>query len=278
MRDSGRGSADPDGGGQYPGDVAVSTSHVQPLDRDSSTPLWLQLERELRRRLDLGHFPDRFPTDHELTATYDVSRHTVREALRAFNQAGVLRRVRGRGTTVALERAPAFGALHGLIRAAYDEHGHADCKVLTLERVREPRAAARLSLPSDALLVHLMRLRRPGGMPFAIERVWLPLHLGEPLLSADFTTAALYDELTTRCGVTIDGGWETIGAVAPSDDDRVELDLPNGTPVLRIERFGRADRVPIEWTEMLMRPDQFALRTDWSRRDASPFRVVPLAD
>ena len=57
-----------------------------PLDRADPMPLWAQLEAELRRRIDAGEFSDgRFPTDLELTEGYEVSRHTVREAIRRLN-------------------------------------------------------------------------------------------------------------------------------------------------------------------------------------------------
>lgn len=66
------------------------------LDRSSPMSLWAQLETDLLRRLENGEFADAFPTDLVLTETYHVSRHTVREAIRHLNKAGVLRRERGR--------------------------------------------------------------------------------------------------------------------------------------------------------------------------------------
>ena len=45
------------------------------------------------------------------------------------------------------------------------------------------------------------RLRLAGGEPLALDTVWLPGDLGAPLLEADFTHAALYDELAARTGV-----------------------------------------------------------------------------
>ena len=51
------------------------------LDRQGARPLWAQLEQELRRRMDLGHFTERFPTDRELMEIYGVSRHPARPAV-----------------------------------------------------------------------------------------------------------------------------------------------------------------------------------------------------
>ncbi|MCO4836402.1 MAG: GntR family transcriptional regulator, partial [Acidimicrobiaceae bacterium] len=57
-------------------------ANVARLDRSSPLPLWAQLETDLRRRLEDGEFDDAFPTDLMLTEAYEVSRHTVREAVR----------------------------------------------------------------------------------------------------------------------------------------------------------------------------------------------------
>ena len=69
---------------------------IERLQRDHPMPLWAQLEAELRRRLQAGEFADgAFPTDLELTRSYEVSRHTVREAVRQLppkQQAAVLLR------------------------------------------------------------------------------------------------------------------------------------------------------------------------------------------
>ena len=50
------------------------------------------------------------------------------------------------------------------------------------------------------------RLRLAGGEPLALDTVWLPGDLGAPFLGADFTHAALYDELAARTGVRVAGG------------------------------------------------------------------------
>ncbi|MCO4833440.1 MAG: GntR family transcriptional regulator, partial [Acidimicrobiaceae bacterium] len=89
---------------------------AQPLDRNSPLPLWAQLEADLQRRLDSGEFNDGpFPTDLALTNDYDVSRHTVREAIRHLNKTGVLKRERGRGTVVnRSEFEQSLGTLYSL--------------------------------------------------------------------------------------------------------------------------------------------------------------------
>ena len=58
----------------------------RPLTRAAGKPLWAQLRADLLRRLEEGEFRDVFPGEHDLVAEYQVSRHTVREALPAFTR------------------------------------------------------------------------------------------------------------------------------------------------------------------------------------------------
>ena len=69
-------------------------------DSRDPRPLWAQILSDLERRLAAGEFDERFPGDLDLMDDYEVSRHTVREAVRRIEQAGLLVRERGRGSFV----------------------------------------------------------------------------------------------------------------------------------------------------------------------------------
>ena len=69
-------------------------------DRSSPLPLWAQVSADIRRRVAEGAFEEGFPGEIALTEQYEVSRHTVREALRVLRDEGLLRSERGRGTTI----------------------------------------------------------------------------------------------------------------------------------------------------------------------------------
>lgn len=239
-----------------------------PLDRRSPLPLWAQLRDDLRRRLHAGAFDDAFPGELALVAEYSVSRHTVRSALRELRADGVVVAERGRRPRLAGETAitQPLGALYSLFSAVES----AGLRQTSRVRVRDVRAdgviAGRLGLEASTPLFHLERLRLAGDEPLALDTVWLPGRLAAPLLAADFTHTALYDELAARTGVRLDGGREHIRAVVPTRAEQRLLGIPASTGALAIERLGYSAGQPVEWRHTLIRGDRFSLIAEFSPR------------
>lgn len=235
---------------------------------------WRRVLEDLERRLASGDIADRFPTDRELVDHYAVSRHTVREAVRHLRARGIIERERGRGSTVRVpEFAPPSGALYSLFREV-EAQGIAQTSVV-LELGLDPhaRAAELFGLPIGTPLFHLERLRHAGDEPLAIDTAWLPPDLGEPLLDADFSHTALYDELEARAGVRLTGGRETITALVP-DADLVEvLSLDEDEACLRIDRIGELDDRVVECRTTVVRGSRFALVSDWAATTAHAPRL-----
>src|SRR5690606_38274800 len=74
------------------------------MERRSGIALWRQSADQIRFAIASGEFTDRLPPEIALSARFAVNRHTVRGAIAALVQEGVLRAEQGRGTFV--ERAP----------------------------------------------------------------------------------------------------------------------------------------------------------------------------
>jgi len=255
----------------------VIAANVVRLDRSSPLPLWAQLETDLRRRLEDGEFDEGFPTDLVLTEAYAVSRHTVREAVRQLNKAGVLRRERGRGTVVnRSEFEQSLGTLYSLFDSVEAAGAEQTSEVLALEIVTDTVAASHLEVPEDTKLVLLARLRSADGEPLAVDRAWLPLSIGEPLLDVDWSHTALYDELT-KCDAPVPNqGWERLTPVVPPAADRVCLQLSDNAAAFFLERLGRRDGVPVEWRTTTIRGDRYRFVADWSATSRSQLRPTAL--
>jgi GntR family transcriptional regulator len=247
---------------------------AQTLDRQSSLPLWSQLEHELRRRMELGHFAARFPTDRELMEIYAVSRHTARHAVSQLGADGILRRARGVGTSVdhrTFERS--LGSLYSLFQVVEESGVPQHSKVRTLERVVDADAASNLGVDPDTELVLIDRLRYAGTEPLAIDRIWLPAEIADGLLAADFTHTSLYNELERTIGKRPNEGWERIHPAIPTEDHRTSLQLDDGEAVFCIERLGTYSGEPIEWRVTTIRGSRFTFVADWTAGQRSELRL-----
>lgn len=245
-------------------------------DRSSPVPLWAQVSEDIRRRVTSGEFADGFPGEIALTEQYEVSRHTIREALRVLRSEGLLRSERGRGTTIeAGLYSQNLGTLYSLFRTIEDQGVTQRSEVRRLATTTNPSVAANLHLPADTTLVVLERLRFAGDEPLAVGTAWLPMDVASPLLTADFTRSGLYDTLASACGVRPDTGSERVSAQNSPAHIAEMLNIPHGEAVLYIERVAFAGDVPVEWRETYIRGDRFSFEAEWSPGSSS---ITPVAE
>lgn len=249
-------------------------SQSTPLDRNSPLPLWAQLEQSLRQRLEGGEFDEGFfPTDQELTTEYQVSRHTVREAVRHLNKTGLLKRERGRGTVVnRAEFEQSMGTLYSLFQSVESTGVEQTSEVLTLETVTDTVAASQLGVPEDTELLLLARLRLAGGQPLAVDRAWLAEGTVESFSNIDWGRTALYTELAKLGHRVPNQGWERLTPIIPTSADRKLLDLRKSDAAFFLERLGKRDGEPVEWRTTTVRGDRFRFVSDWTAGAHSQLR------
>ena len=236
------------------------------VDRNSALPLWSQVQKDLRRRAGRGEFDRAFPGENALVDQYQVSRNTVREALRALRAEGLVTAERGRAPRLVTggEITQPVGTLYSLF-ASVEAAGLRQRSIVRALEVRADGVIApKLGLEESTPLLHLERLRFADDEPLALDRVWLPAALAEPLLAVDFSHTSLYAELASRAGVRLQGGSEQIGAVVPSPAERRLLECPEGVAAFVIERTGRAGVRTVEWRQTIVRGDRFVFQADFS--------------
>lgn len=244
------------------------------LDRQSPLPLWAQVLDDLRARLDAGEFTERFPTDRELVAAYQVSRHTVREAVRRLQAEGLLDRERGRGSFVRTPRIEQpLGRLYSLFGSVEAQGYEQRSIVRALTERSDPEAARVLGVAADDPLVYIERVRMVADDPVALDCSWLPAAIARPLLGVDFTHTALYVELAQRCGVTPTSGWERIRPALPTAEQRRILGIGPRQPLFALERVARAGSRTVEWRHSVVRGDLYAFVARWDGGESVSTRL-----
>lgn len=138
------------------------------VERRSGIALWRQIADRIRLAIGTEEFADRLPPETSLAARFGVNRHTVREAIAALEEEGVLRAEQGRGTFIERKRRLAYpiGARtrfsEGLQGQAKDRRG------ILLDHSVDPadeRIAEALGLARGAKVVRLETLSEADGRP-----------------------------------------------------------------------------------------------------------------
>lgn len=235
------------------------------VDRSSPIPLWAQLLSVLKQRIQNGEFQDRFPTDKELIASYEVSRQTVREAIRRLELDGMLIRQRGKGTKLLkTEFSQSLGTLYSLFDAIESNDAEQRSVVLTQEIVKHPRVARELQLDESSDLFLLKRIRLANDLPLAIDHAYLPAHLTRALLDVNFEHTGLYDELEKRSNISPTFGYEEIVPVVPTKDERDLLGITSKIGAFKIQRKSYTEKSPLEWRHTLIRGDRYSFTSSWN--------------
>ncbi|HYY89305.1 MAG TPA: GntR family transcriptional regulator [Chloroflexota bacterium] len=244
------------------------------LEQTPGVPLHRQLEAALRGLIQSGQVRPgtSFPGELDLADQLGLSRHTIRHALGVLTAEGLLRRERGRGTTVLGPPQPPLieRSLRRFYAFAWEVRARgAEQRSYILERVPAvagEEVAKCLDLSPDAELERIVRLRTADGDPLVLETSYFPRRLAERLDAATLERESVYDVLERRCQLRVLGAREAIrptvldGSVAPL------LHVPQGSPAFRVERTTWSDAGPIEWQESVVRGDRYLYSVELPRQ------------
>jgi len=223
----------------------------------------VSVQDELKQRIDRGELPagTRLPSEPELAAELQVSRATLREALRAMELEGLLRRRQGSGTFVAEHPRMAnsldvnFGVTDA-IRAAGMTAGIAYGRHWV-----EPASAGEAALlelePGQDVLV-IERVRTAEGKPVVLSRDLFPSRLldGREQVVQALLERSIYDVLERELGIVIHHGVARFRPVRADHTVAGRLGVPrgelllylwqvdyaqDGTPVISSHEFHLAD-------------------------------------
>jgi GntR family transcriptional regulator len=208
---------------------------------------YLDVADALRGRI-AGGTEGALPSEAQLGAEFDVSRVTVRRALEALRDDGLVTSRRGAGWFVAVDpvRQP-LGRVTTVESALEAAGARASRRVLEFAfEPASPEVAKVLGLAADDEVLRVTRLNLADDEPFAIVTVWVPGALGAHLSRTEVERSTFY-ELLPRHGVEPGRVVQTITAAAATRDEARRLGVPTGSPLLACRRVtsDRAGRAVI---------------------------------
>jgi GntR family transcriptional regulator len=209
--------------------------------------LYAHIHAQLVERIRTGQWKpgQRIPSEFAIADEFRVSQGTARKALEALAADKLVVRKQGRGTFV-FEHTP--GDILFRFFNLFDDSGerivprNRSTKCAVGKANRSERKA--LALQANARVIRIDRLRMRGRKPFITESLSLPEATFPGLADLAEIPDTFYDVFQKNHGVLVMRTDERIKSVAADARTARKLDIPPGTPLIKIERiaFALGDR------------------------------------
>ncbi|MEZ4830581.1 MAG: GntR family transcriptional regulator [Caldilineaceae bacterium] len=209
---------------------------------ETRVPRYIQVEETLRALLDTGGYRpgDKLPPEPELAAQIGVSRATLREALRSFEQQGIISRRQGVGTFVNPRPLYIDSGLETLESIEMLLQSRQLTPILRQRQVRSeralPKAAQRLNLKEGAPLTVLASTYVVADSPVAYLLEVVPTGVVDESTAAAWDMSLLDGLLQHRAFFDLGYGVAHIAPVHGSEEICAALDVDAQTPLFFIEQ------------------------------------------
>lgn len=234
------------------------------MDKKSPIPAYYQLAEEIRKKIDNGTWPPGHCIDSErmLTAEYNLSRMTIRQAIGELVQAGILTREKGKGTFVC---EPEIKQRDIMSFTEIMETTGMEFKtdVIAFERIEANENM--FSLLKSNELFKIQRLRIVKGIIIAEESIFTPCSY-LPELKRTQLEGSFYKILDSN-SLSVDYSEASVQALLMNDYYRGLFRLNESVPLLKIcSRNYTTDGKLIFIEESVYRSDKYTLEINISRR------------
>jgi GntR family transcriptional regulator len=252
----------------------VTAGAIASLDRGAPLPLYVQLKEALLREIREGDLQpgDRVPSEAAIRDRYRVSRATIRQALGDLEAGGVIRKVQGLGSFVAVPKIRHVPLLTSFTELAASQGFRPSHRVLSSSVEEAPAdAAAELRLEEGARCRFLRRLFLADGDAVGLAETWLPLRVlrgHDDLFERErLDQGSMYEALRSEpIGLVLDRAVETISPGVVDAASAEPLGCEPGTPVLRIRRLTfTPEGEPVESTRLVFVGDRYEYEVELHR-------------
>ena len=238
-------------------------------------PKYYQLAELLRQQITSGLLKsnEQLPTEDALSRQHQVSRGTVREAIRSLIAAGLIRREQGRGTFVNSPRpASTLFTLTSFNAEMRRQNRYPTTQVLTAEVIPASAAvAAQLALAEAAPVIHLVRLRLANNQPVIYETRFLAQELCPTLLNEDLINSSIHHLLVQKHQIPLVKMAHTVEIRPLSGQNAHRLAAHEGETAFFVDRLTYthqgARQIPAVWFQAIYREHSYNLQAQVQAED-----------
>ncbi len=241
------------------------------VDRDSYIPIYIQLRDFIKGTIDDKTLKPgvKIPSENELTSRLNISRMTVRQAVRELESEGYVKVKKGEGTFVEhVSKTQMLIKLDGFSKEM-EKLGlkvHSDVLEVTIINSNKNYESVYdgLGVSPTESIVMVKRRRYLENKPLALETSYLNYQIGKGLLEEKFSDIfSIYQYIEKNLKINLSRA-EHIIEPGLADANIVELlKVKAGTPVLYMKGTTYSDKnVPVEYLEGTYIGDKYKLKIE----------------
>lgn len=232
------------------------------IDKNSPSPYYFQIYGILKHRIVQGTYAESgmLPSENTLVLEFDVTRITLRSALRMLQSEGLITTVKGKGSFIRPPKAEqSLFHFYSFGRDFNEKDYNPDTELISAETVpADEITRQKLALADDAAIYKIVRIRKLHGQPVILEISRIPCIFADGLLKHELSSVSIYDLLETEYNHPIDKAREYLDTVNCDEHVSRLLTIEPGKAVFLADRVTcTTGEVPMEYRISYIRGDAF---------------------
>ena len=232
----------------------------------SKSPLYYQLAEIIINDIKEKNLQenDRILTEREYCEKYNLSRSTVRQAIAYLEKKGYIYKVQGCGTFVSSRvMKQKLLKFYSFTEEAKKQGKTPSSKILSFkEKKADEKICKELNINRDDKVYELQRLRLADDEVVMYEKTYLLEKKMQGLSKNILLENPLYDILQNRYNISFTKATERFSVLLADENIAEILTIPQGSPIIRLQRWTYAGMEIIEYTVSLVRGDRFEFEVE----------------
>ncbi|MDR2464814.1 MAG: GntR family transcriptional regulator [Streptococcaceae bacterium] len=201
-------------------------------------PVYIQIHDEIKKRIEEGEWKvgDKLPSERELSQLFKVSRMTLRQAIQALSDEGIIERKLGSGTYVSRERVQEKMTGTTSFTEIMENIGKVpSSKTVSYYYTSATRSEIeKLRLQPGERVLRMERIRYADDLPICFEVTTIPERIAK-VFSKEEVTNHFYQTLRKH-GYSIGSAEQTISASVSNDKISEYLSIDKKSAILRLRQ------------------------------------------
>ncbi len=210
------------------------------IDRQSYEPAYAQLIKILKQQIASGKFlkGSKLPSESRICKVYQVSPMTVRRAINALSDQGVITTIQGKGTFVKNIELGASSFDLKELQKMFQDRNRTKIKILESRIVSADNITSeKLNIQKDDRLIYLRRLILRDHMPFLYHQEFLIYNSCSPIVESQMDVTSLDGLINGSGDANFKKGELSIVPVFLCEEEIILLQTDKKTLAFRIENI-----------------------------------------